>query len=80
MLAMVIDDSRAMRMILKRVLVQVGYEVWEAANGREALELLTASADGPTPDVAMVDWNMPEMNGLDFVTFASTERFVATSK
>ena len=66
MLAMVIDDSRAMRLILKRIVIQYGFEVVEAANGREALDYLHAN---PTtvPDLAMIDWNMPEMNGLEFV-------------
>ena len=64
--AMVIDDSRPMRLILKRIAGQLGFEVSEAANGKEALDLL-ASAETP-PELALVDWNMPEMNGLEFVT------------
>jgi two-component system chemotaxis response regulator CheY len=64
--AMVIDDSRAMRLILKRIAGQLGFEVSEAANGREAMDLL-AAAETP-PELALVDWNMPEMNGLEFVT------------
>lgn len=66
MLAMVIDDSRAMRLILRRIATQLGFEVCEAGNGREALDFLAGSAEVPT--FALVDWNMPEMNGLDFVT------------
>jgi two-component system, chemotaxis family, chemotaxis protein CheY len=66
MLALVIDDSRAMRMILKRIAMSLGYEVREAGNGREALDLL--EAEPQLPAVALVDWNMPVMNGLDFVT------------
>lgn len=66
MLAMVIDDSRAMRLILRRITAQLGYEVCEAGNGKEALEYLAGSAE--VPKFALVDWNMPEMNGLDFVT------------
>ncbi|MEN3357146.1 MAG: two-component system, chemotaxis family, chemotaxis protein CheY [Mycobacteriales bacterium] len=66
MLAMVIDDSRAMRMILRRIAVQLGFEVAEAGNGREALDFLATSEE--VPSFALVDWNMPEMNGLDFVT------------
>ena len=64
--AMVIDDSRAMRLILKRIAGQLGFEVSEAANGKEALDLLAAAQS--TPELALVDWNMPEMNGLEFVT------------
>ena len=64
MLALVIDDSRAMRMILKRTLLGLGFEVVEAADGQQALELVNA---GPVPDLATIDWNMPVMNGLEFV-------------
>lgn len=68
MLAMVIDDSRAMRRILRRVLEEIGYEVVEAGHGGEALELI---GDGhPVPDLALVDWNMPVMDGLEFVVAA----------
>lgn len=64
MRALVIDDSRAMRAILRAVLSDLGYDVVEAANGKEALDRL---ADHPDIQLAMVDWNMPEMNGFEFV-------------
>jgi two-component system chemotaxis response regulator CheY len=64
MRALVVDDSRAMRTILSRFLGDLGYEVVQAGNGQEALEVLAATAD---VDVALVDWNMPVMDGLDFV-------------
>jgi two-component system chemotaxis response regulator CheY len=64
MRAIVIDDSRAMRGIIKRVLLTMGFEVKEACDGKDALIRL---AEGPPPAVAMVDWNMPNMNGFDFV-------------
>lgn len=64
MRAMVIDDSRAIRKLLARSLAEAGFEVAEAGNGLEALELL--GTQGPA-DLALVDWNMPEMNGLEFV-------------
>jgi two-component system chemotaxis response regulator CheY len=60
----VIDDSRAMRMILRRVLTSSGFDVVEAGDGQQALDVVAA---GPVPDVALIDWNMPVMNGLDFV-------------
>jgi two-component system chemotaxis response regulator CheY len=63
-LALVIDDSRAMRMILRRVLTSSGFDVVEAGDGQQALDVVAA---GPIPDVALIDWNMPVMNGLDFV-------------
>lgn len=62
--ALVIDDARAIRMILGKMLVEFGFEVKEAGNGKEAVELLQQI--GPL-DLALVDWNMPEMNGLEFV-------------
>lgn len=64
MRTLVIDDSRAMRMIIRSVLQEMGHEVCEAANGREALGVLAASSPF---DLALVDWNMPEMNGYEFV-------------
>jgi len=63
-LAIVIDDSRAMRMILRRVLTGSGFDVVEAGDGQQALDVVAA---GPIPDVALIDWNMPVMNGLEFV-------------
>lgn len=64
MLALVIDDSRAMRMVLRRMLTGMGFEVMEAAGGPEALQLMTT---GNHPDVVLVDWHMPEMEGIDVV-------------
>jgi len=62
--ALVIDDSRAMRSILTRVLTNIGFKVSQAENGAEGLELL---AENPDINIALVDWNMPVMNGYDFV-------------
>ena len=62
--ALVVDDSRAMRGILRRILNERGIAVVEAANGRQALELLQA---GEQVQIALVDWNMPEMTGYEFV-------------
>jgi two-component system, chemotaxis family, chemotaxis protein CheY len=64
MLALVVDDSLTARLKLSRALVAKGYEVLEAENGKEALQRLERSS---TPDVALVNWNMPLMNGLAFV-------------
>jgi len=63
--AIVIDDSTAMRRILCRIVGQFGFEVCEAGNGREALDVLAAS--DPVPELALIDWNMPQMNGLEFI-------------
>jgi len=62
--AIVVDDSRAIRMILGRTLRGLGYEVREAGNGVDALAALGA---GPRPDLVMADWNMPVMDGLELL-------------
>ncbi|HYY80826.1 MAG TPA: response regulator [Actinomycetes bacterium] len=64
MRALVVDDSKAIRVILGRILKELGFETFEAGDGREALDRL---AEVGAIDLALVDWNMPEMNGLDFV-------------
>jgi two-component system chemotaxis response regulator CheY len=64
MRAIVIDDSRAMRGLIKRVLLTLGFEVFEGCDGSDGLKRL---AEGPPPALAMVDWNMPNMNGLELV-------------
>ena len=63
--AMAVDDSRAVRMIVTRILRDLGFDVREAGNGREALEILNAS-DAPF-DLVLADWNMPEINGLELL-------------
>jgi two-component system chemotaxis response regulator CheY len=63
--ALVVDDSRAVRMILARTLKELGFEVREAANGREALEVIEVERTALT--LVLADWNMPEMNGLDLL-------------
>ena len=64
MRALVLDDSRAMRMVLVRLLKERGWDVVEAGDGQEGLDALAA---GPTPELALIDWNMPVMNGLEFI-------------
>ncbi|MCA9188052.1 MAG: response regulator [Pirellulaceae bacterium] len=64
MQALVIDDSRAMRRILRGIVEKMGFEVIEAGDGKEALEQL---ANATNVEMALVDWNMPVMNGIEFV-------------
>jgi len=52
-------------MILARTLREVGYEVREAANGREALKAIAEEKNAVK--LALVDWNMPEINGLELL-------------
>jgi two-component system, chemotaxis family, chemotaxis protein CheY len=64
MRALVIDDSRAVRIIIGGILRELGMEVLEARDGLEALEQVGRN---PDLDLLLVDWNMPRMNGLDFI-------------
>jgi two-component system chemotaxis response regulator CheY len=61
---MIVDDSSAMRGLLGRMLREFGMEVSEARHGRDALTKIEESG---IPDLILVDWNMPEMNGLELV-------------
>ena len=63
MRALVIDDSKSIRSILTKILVEIGFSVSEAANGLEALEVIKQEK----ADLALVDWNMPDMNGFEFI-------------
>jgi len=61
---LVVDDSRAMRLVLRQMLSTLGFNVAEAVHGKEALTFLQSNLD---TTLALVDWNMPEMNGLELV-------------
>jgi two-component system chemotaxis response regulator CheY len=61
---LIVDDSITIRRIISTALKTVGYsETVEAANGKEAL----AKLETGNVDFIITDWNMPEMNGLDFI-------------
>jgi two-component system chemotaxis response regulator CheY len=63
---LVVDDSKAMRLIVRRTLRQAGfgdYEVDEATNGLEAI----SAVEKARPDLILSDWNMPEMNGYELL-------------
>jgi two-component system chemotaxis response regulator CheY len=63
----VIDDSRAIRRLIGNILRDMGWEVTEATDGLDALSQLEKLG---CPDLILVDWNMPEMNGLEFIKAA----------
>jgi two-component system, chemotaxis family, chemotaxis protein CheY len=67
MRALVIDDSRATRAILRRILQQLDGEVVDANDGQHGLDVLAAEQANGGIDVVLVDWNMPVMDGLEFV-------------
>jgi len=70
---LLVDDSQTMRRILKNTLTKAGYNgVLEAENGKEGLEILKEKK----PDLVLLDWNMPVMNGLEFLKAAKAEESV----
>jgi len=71
MRALIVDDSRAVRTLLGGILKDIGFEVLEAGHGREALERLEETGRA---DVALVDWNMPVMDGFEFVRAVRSDR------
>ena len=70
MRTLVIDDSRVVRVIIGNILREMGMEVVEAANGLEGLDQLR---NCPDIDLVLVDWNMPEMDGLEFIRTVRTQ-------
>ena len=64
MLVLVIDDSKAIRLILTQILQDIGYQVIDAPDGLEAFKMLKEQEN---VGLILVDWNMPKMNGLEFV-------------
>ena len=76
MRALIVDDSKTMRRIVGKVVKENGFEIIvEAENGEEAMtRLRAATADAPL-QLALVDWNMPVMDGLSFVKAARAEGF-----
>lgn len=76
MQSLVIDDSRAMRLILRRMLRELGFTVDEAINGREGLEQLAATS----PELVLLDWNMPEVSGIDFLQAMRRPPYASTAK
>jgi two-component system chemotaxis response regulator CheY len=65
---LVVDDSRAMRALVMRVLRAAGFQdLTEAGSGAEALDSLRASAAASPFDFVLSDWNMPEMGGLELL-------------
>jgi two-component system chemotaxis response regulator CheY len=65
MKVLVVDDSKAMRLIVMRTLRQAGFscEITEAADGKQALATVRADR----PDLVLSDWNMPEMTGIELL-------------
>ena len=64
MRALVVDDSRATRAILRKLMADIGWDVVEARNGVEGAELIESQASF---ELALVDWNMPDLDGLGMI-------------
>ncbi|MGB8839613.1 MAG: response regulator [Aliidongia sp.] len=60
---LIVDDSRVVRKVARRILEDLDFEIEEAADGKLALEICMRRL----PDVVLLDWNMPVMNGLEFL-------------
>lgn len=60
---LIVDDSRVVRKVAGRIIGDLSFEIIEAADGAEALK----SCRDAMPDAVLLDWNMPVMNGLDFL-------------
>lgn len=61
---LIVDDSRVIRKVSRHILETLGFSVVEAEHGQEAL----AKCDDAMPDVILLDWNMPVMSGIEFIT------------
>jgi two-component system chemotaxis response regulator CheY len=70
MQALVIDDSRAVRLLVSSILREQGFDVCDAAHGQEGLKKLQENAE---IRLVLVDWNMPVMDGLEFIQAVRTQ-------
>ena len=60
---LIVDDSKVIRKVARHILETLEFQVDEAGDGREALDRCEAKM----PDVVLLDWNMPVMNGIEFL-------------
>ena len=65
-----IDDSATMRMMLRKTVEELGYEFLEASEGNKGLQVLSNQAENIY--LILLDWNMPGMNGLEFLQKVKT--------
>jgi|SRR5688572_28894371 two-component system, chemotaxis family, chemotaxis protein CheY len=71
MRALVIDDSTAAREIFAEILEEIGFEVFKASHGQDGLDMLQRMEK---PDLVLVDWIMPYMNGIEFIRAMRSNR------
>ncbi|MEK9725273.1 MAG: response regulator [Rhodospirillaceae bacterium] len=60
---LIVDDSKVIRMVARKILQELEFETEEAADGQQALDACKAKM----PDAVLLDWNMPVMDGLEFL-------------
>ena len=60
---LVVDDSKVVRMVARKILEELDFEVSEAADGQQALQVCQAGM----PEVILLDWNMPVKSGIEFL-------------
>lgn len=60
---LIVDDSKVIRMVAKKILHELSFKTEEAEDGAAALEACKRAM----PDAVLLDWNMPVMNGIDFL-------------
>ena len=72
MRALIVDDSRFVRSYLRSLLEGKGIECAEASNGRAGMDMLLG---GTAFDLALLDWNMPGMDGLEMLKLARSQGF-----
>lgn len=61
---LIVDDSRVIRKVSRHILETIGFAVEEAENGQDGLD----KCESAMPDVVLLDWNMPVMSGIEFIT------------
>jgi two-component system chemotaxis response regulator CheY len=62
---LIVDDSRVVRMVARKILQDLSFECLEAENGQKARE----ACEKRMPDAVLLDWNMPVMNGMEFLVW-----------
>lgn len=60
---LIVDDSKVVRMVARRILEDLDFSILEAEDGQQAMDVCNKGM----PDVVLLDWNMPVMNGIDFL-------------
>lgn len=74
MKTLVVDDSAPMRSLIGQMLRKMGHQIIEAGNGKKALEQLKTD---PEVGLVLLDWNMPEMNGMEVLDALSAKEMSA---